>query len=260
LYAAVNVMVIPDGTYRLIGKVQEVGLPVAGATVSVVSGTGTGLTSTTDSQGTYRLYGVAGAGQVQVTKPGYDPVTNSFSVTTDDVLDFPNMSETGGPPQVAGMYSLSIVAAGDCRVSTGVAPLDPAYRNRTYTAAVTESGPNVQVTLSGANFLVQNGFGNQFAGRVSPGHASFTLRDSGGYAYYYYYTVGQPQVIEQLAGNNVLSFWGTADATLSAAGLTGSFAGNIVVYDKSAMKVLQSCISGRHQFTMTPLPSTKRKR
>jgi hypothetical protein len=260
LRSTLNIMVIPDNTYRLVGTVSEVGLPVAAATVSVVGGTGTGLATIADSQGNYRLYGVAGAVQVQASKAGYDPSINAITVSSDNVLDFPNMSETGGPPAIAGTYSLSIVAAGDCRVATGTAPLDAPYRNRTYTAVVTESAPNLQVTLSGANFLLQNGTGSQFTGRVSPSNADFTLRDTGGYEYYYYYTVGGPQVIEQLQGNNVLSFWGTADGSLSSAGVTGSFAGNIVMYDKTAMKVLESCISGRHQFTMTPLSLTRRKR
>ncbi len=260
LTSALNVMVIPDGTYRLLGTVQEVGLPVTDATVSVVAGTGTGLAATSDYEGKYRLYGVAGAVQVQARKSGYDPVTNAISVTTDDVLDFPNMSETGGPPGIAGTYSLSIVAANGCRVTNGLAPLATPNRSRTYTATVTENGPILQVTLTGANFLVQNGTGNQFSGRVSPGHASFTLQDTGGYSYYYYYTVGQPQVRELLAGNSVLSFWGTADATLSPAGITGFLNGNIVVYDATSLKMMESCVSGQHQFTMTLLSSARRKR
>lgn len=260
LRSTINVMVIPDGTYRLTGTVTEASMPLSGATISVVAGTGTGLTTVSDSQGNYRLYGVAGAVQLQASKPGYDPSINTITVASDNVLDFPNMSETGGPPVISGTYSLSIVAAGDCRTSTGTAPLDAPYRNRTYTATVTESGVNLQAMLSGANFLVQNGTGNQFSGRVSPGHVSFTLQDKGGYYYYYYYSVGQPQVIEQLEGNNVLSFWGTADGSLSTAGVTGSFAGNIVLYDNAAKRVIQSCISGRHLFTMTPLSSTRRKR
>lgn len=258
--SSLNVMVIPDGTYRLVGTVQEGGLPVSGATVTVIAGTGTGLSAMSDFNGNYRLYGVAGPVQLQVTKPGYDAATNSATISTDDVLNFPNMAETGGPPGIAGTYSLSIIAAGDCRVSNGVAPLATPNRNRTYTATVTENGPTVQVTLSGANFLVQNGVGNQFSGRVSPGHVSFTLQDTGGYAYYYYYSVGQPQVRELLPGNSILSFWGIADATLSQAGITGVFYGNIVVYDATSLKMMESCLSGKHQFTMTPLTSTRRKR
>jgi hypothetical protein len=257
LTSSLNAMVIPDGTYRLVGTVNEAGLPVTSATVSVVTGTGSGLAATTDYQGQYRLYGVAGPVQVQVSKLGYDAVTNTATISTDDVLDFPNMSETGGPPTIAGTYSLSIVAAGDCHV-INTPPLATPYRNRTYTAVVTESGPVVTVTLSGANFVIANGRGNKFAGRVTPGHVSFTLGDTGSYAYYYYYTVGSPDVVEQLDANSFLSFWGTVDAPLSPAVIAGSFYGNIVTY--TGTKLTESCASNHHQFTMTPMTSTRRKR
>ena len=259
LRSSLSVMVIPDGTYRLTGAVNEAGLPVSQATVAVITGTGTGLTTTTDSQGAYRLYGVAGPVQVQVSKPGYDPVTNTATISSDNVLDFPNLSETGGPPALAGTYSLSIVAAGDC-FTIGTPPLATPDRQRTYTAVVTESGPNLQVTLSGAPFRIQNGKGNQFTGRASPDHASFTLGDSGGYDYYYYKTVGSPDVVEQLPADASLSFWGTVDATVSSAGISGAFTGNIVTYSTTTMKLTESCASGHHQFTMTPLTSTTRRR
>jgi hypothetical protein len=259
LSSSINVMVIPDGTYRLIGTVNEAGLPLSAATVTVISGTGAGASATTDSFGRYRLYGVAGAVQVQVTKSGYDPAVNSITVSTDDVLDFPNVSETGGPPALAGTYSLSIIAANDCQ-TTGTPPLAIPDRKRTYTATITQNGPIVQVTLSGANFLVQNGKGNQFAGRASPGQVSFTLGDSGGYVYYYYDTVGAPDVIEQLTTDGRLSFWGTVNATLSPAGLSGSFDGNIVTYLSGSSKLTESCASSHHQFVLTPLTSAKRKK
>jgi hypothetical protein len=259
LSSSINVMVIPDGTYRLIGTVDEAGLPVSGATVAVTSGTGTGASATTDTLGRYRLYGVAGAVQVQVTKAGYDPAINTITVSTDDVLDFPNVSETGGPPALAGTYSLSIIAANDCQ-PTGTPPLAFSDRKRTYTATVTQNGPIVQVTLSGANFLVQNGRGNQFTGRASPSEVAFTLGDAGGYNYYYYDTVGAPDVIEQLSTEGRLSFWGTVNATSSPSGLLGLFDGNIVTYLSGSSKITESCASSHHQFVMTPLTSTKRKR
>jgi carboxypeptidase family protein len=260
LSSSISVMVIPDGTYRLVGTVQEAGLPLSDATVTVIGGTGTGASARTDSFGRYKLYGVAGGVQVQVTKPGYDPTTSTISVLTDDVLDFPNMSETGGPPALAGTYSLSIVAANDCRSTNGT-PLAFADRKRTYTAVLTENGPSVQVTLSGADFVVQGGKGNQFGGRASPGHVSFTLADSNTFDYYYYfYSVGNPDVIEQLAANILLSFWGTVDATASASGIAGVFSGNIVTYPNGSSKITESCASNHHQFVMTPLMSTRRKR
>jgi hypothetical protein len=47
---------------------------------------------------------------------------------------------------------------------------------------------------------------------------------------------------------------------LSQAGITGVFYGNIVLYDATSLKLMESCLSSKHQFTMTPLTSTRRKR
>src|SRR5262245_47899931 len=72
--ARANVTVIPPDTFRLTGTVTDSGVPVSQATVAVTSGTGSGLSTLTDFNGQYRLYGVAGAIDVTVTKSGYTSV------------------------------------------------------------------------------------------------------------------------------------------------------------------------------------------
>lgn len=266
--ALLNVMVIPDGTYRLVGKVSEAGVPVSGATVSVISGTGAGLSATTNDNGNYRLYGVAGSVQAQASKTGYDPLTVTLGVKADDVLDFPNIAETGGPPAIAGTYSLSIVAASDCSSPYGTTPLLASNRMRTYTAVVTENNPSVPsvlVTLSGANLVQQNGTSNSFLGRLSPGRVTFEL-GSGGYDDYFrgYIVLSSTSVVEQLSPTTLLAFWGTVDASLSPSGIFGTLSGNIVTYPitspPSYSRILTSCASDHHQFTMTPVTTTKRRR
>src|SRR5262249_2449611 len=98
LIARADVLVVPAGTFRLIGTVTEAGLPVWDADVSVIAGQGNGAVSRTWSDGTYRLYGVAGTIQVQVTKRGYLTNVKTTSVTTNDILDFPDFRQPGTAP------------------------------------------------------------------------------------------------------------------------------------------------------------------
>src|SRR5512145_1555467 len=52
-----QIMVLPSGTFRLNGQITESGLPLDGVTVSVIGGTGGGLTAVTNANGFYALYG-----------------------------------------------------------------------------------------------------------------------------------------------------------------------------------------------------------
>ena len=70
---------------------------------------------------------------------------------------------------------------------------------------MTQSGPILHVALSGAeDFLIQNGRGNAFDGRVEPDGVTFSLGSLGAYAYYYfYYSLGVPDVAEKVCRNRV---------------------------------------------------------
>src|SRR5215831_14349793 len=85
--ATVSVTVIPPGTFRLTGTVTESKLPVSNATVAVTSGIGTGLSTTTNGDGQYRIYGVAGNIEITVSKDGYTPTVQTVVVTTSSVVD-----------------------------------------------------------------------------------------------------------------------------------------------------------------------------
>ena len=130
--ASANVMVVPAGTFRLTGRVLSGGTPLAGATVSITSGTGTGATTTTDSDGQFRLYGVAGIVQVQVVDLKYNPLQQAVTVTDQTVADFmltpastppsttpPSPSPPSPtppsptPPNQTGGFELSGVVTGD---------------------------------------------------------------------------------------------------------------------------------------------------
>ena len=78
-----EVIVLPDGTFRLTGTVTEagVGLPIAGARLEVIASPPSPLVTFTDGGGRYRLYGVAGDIQLRVTKEGYPTHSEPVVVT-----------------------------------------------------------------------------------------------------------------------------------------------------------------------------------
>ena len=212
-----TVLVLPPDTYRLIGTVTEGGLPVSNATVAVTSGVGTGLSVLTDFGGGYRLYGVAGPIEVTVAKDGYTPVVQPLFVNTMAVMDV-SISQAN-PRNLAGSYALTITMGATCSVYLTMAPLSADLRQRRYAATITDSGPVFRVDLSGANFIVKDGLGAGFSGRIEPNQITFTLGDG-------YYTP-YPDIVESLADGQALMVVGSG--TLAPAGndITGSLTGGI---------------------------------
>ena len=78
------VRVLEPGTFVLSGTISgEDRQPLAGATVAVESGTGTGLSTTSGAQGEFDLFGVAGAVQLGVSAPEHQSRSINLSVTRD---------------------------------------------------------------------------------------------------------------------------------------------------------------------------------
>ena len=261
VYALASVTVVPAGTFRLTGLITESGLPVADAQVTVIAGLGAGLAIQSDYSGTYRLYGVAGNIQVQVTKAGYSTDTKSTTIASNDVLDFPDFTQAGAVPSLGGTYTLTLQTSDDCSVprqsyNFSVLPAFPVdERLRTYTAVVTQTGPGLVVTLSGANFLIQSGKGNSFKGRLEPGALTFTIGDG------YFYYLADLDVIEQLPSGKLLAFDGLTTITPVTGVLHAPFEGTVFELASAQVpNVTNQCSSANHQFTMTPLNGPARKR
>ena len=68
-----EVVVVPQGTFRIVGLVTEAdnpSSPVVGATVSIIGGPGDGLSTTTAEDGRYRLYGIGGDARIRIIRDG----------------------------------------------------------------------------------------------------------------------------------------------------------------------------------------------
>jgi hypothetical protein len=248
LRASINVIVIPAGTYRLTGTVTESGLPVSKATVAVTSGTGTGLSALTDSGGAYRIYGVAGQIAITVTKDGYTPVVQPLLVDTMSVVDIA-VAQTNART-LAGTYALTITANSGCSVYPPAVALPDELKQLHYGATVTQNGPAFRVDLTGADFLVKNGLGNGFSGRIEPTQISFSLGDG-------YYTP-YPDIIESLGDGRILMVTGVGTLTPTGSDIVGSMSGGIYVGTPpiwSRNFPASECSSDSVQFAFTKQPA-----
>ena len=214
------ITIVPEGTFRMIGRVSDAeapSVPLSGALVEVTPGA---LVTTTDLQGQYRLYGVPPATTVRVTKPGFQLVERTVQLTAHATQDF-GLLPDAPRPVLSGPYTLAIDVGSGC-TNAGI---PEEIRHRRYDAVLTQNGGLVDVTLTEPRFRVNSiGRGKGFSGIAYSGGATFTLRgfdpedgipDPMDY----------PNVVEQLPDSTVLIPWGTVIMTGDAAGLTGQLAG-----------------------------------
>jgi hypothetical protein len=257
--AIVSVLVLPPDTYRLVGRVFESGLPVANASVMVLSGVGAGLSATTDSNGQYRLYGVAGAIQVRVSKAGYDDLVKPFTAVQNDVLDFPEAHQTAAIPSLAGTYTLTLTADPACATyrsgATAALPAD-FLQPRTYGASVTQNGPALSVTLTDAAIVPQE---NHFTGRSEPDSIEFTI-GSPGYYGYFGYSLGDG-VAEQVSATQTFVFGGQLQGHRSGTAIIGGLSGPLEIYTPSTRNytLTAQCIASNSQVTLTPVARASRR-
>jgi len=251
--ARTTVLVLPPNTYRLTGRVLEFELPVQGATVVVVSGMGNGVSSTTDYGGQYRLYGVVGAVQIKVTKPGYQDLVKAFTVTANDVFDFRDARQISAIPSMSGTYTLTLQADQDCSMAPSAYNVPPlpaeARQRRTYTAQVAQDGPSLSVSLPSPQFLAPS---NHFSGRIHPATVEFMFGD--GYLGY-----GPDNgITERVSASQEITFEGFVRAERSGSALIGALDGEIQVFEisdgsgRSISRMIGDCRAPNHRLTMVP--------
>ncbi len=231
-----NVIVVPAGTYRLTGEVLESSLGLGDATVEVVAGTGTGLSTVTDAYGRYRLYGVAGNVGIRVSKEGYATANGSLFVDLHFSL---NVAIT--PVQqrdISGDYVLVVTAASSCT------SLPDDAKRRRYTATITQTGPMFKVVLSDAVFTVQThsfgigAIGNGFSGHVEPSRITFDL------------LIDPQDIMEALDDARNWSVDGSGTMAAMGAGHAGTVDGDVWVQDAKRTTSVH-CFSTDHQFVLT---------
>jgi hypothetical protein len=241
-----RIFVLPKGTFRLAGTVQESGFGLASVALTVTSGVGQGLTTLSGVDGTYALYGVSGPVLIQLKKEGYLNSIQQIDVSAHSARDF--MMNPERPRQdYSGTYVLTITAASPCRPSPAGLP-DEATR-RVYTANVMQDGGRLTVTLADADFIVSGGYGNRFFGFIDPTDlVAFPIGDP----YYFHYYDEHYQIVERFR-EGALIVVGNVAARGTRGLITGTLAGAIATAPRTTPPYGTyngSCFAPTHRFEM----------
>jgi hypothetical protein len=262
--ASLVIVSLPAGTGILTGSVKESTFPIAGARIEVVSGPLAGRSEVSNSTGSYRMYGVVGDLQVRASTNGYVTQTTQVSVPPiatprrDQILNF-DLAPVNPVLALAGMYRFTLRASSTCGAKI---PADLAVRE--YLATVTQDGPRLSVTLSGAEFAtISPGVtGNHFDGRARPDSVEFTL---GSFSYYYYY-YNSWGFVERLtrppigawgfAQSTYLTVFGTAVGSATPSTISAALNGTLGLVDAPSgfsvrRSTLSSCNARDHQLVLT---------
>jgi hypothetical protein len=242
---SLDILVLPSGTFKLTGQISEGGLPLEGVALSVIGGTGEGLTTVTNVNGTYALYGVAGRVRLHAKKEGFKNQVEEIDVAGNRELNF-EMRFDGERDDLSGTYALQIEAR-------GCAALPEVARKRTYTASVEQQGGRLSVRLSGADFIVFNGRGDHFNGSVNhDGSVTFSI-SNWFYYYYYWYSTSEYDLVERLNADNAFVIAGTVNAKATSTGIAGDLQGMVAVTQGVVApfnRLASSCVSSSHHFEM----------
>jgi len=249
-----EVIAVPEGTFRLTGTVSDLTTPtgpVNSARVEVTDGTGRGLSTFTELDGRYALFGVAGDIEVSVTKFAYRPLVQRVVVTDHQALNV-DLQIDGQLPDVSGSYTLTIAAADTCSNA-----LPEEAMSRTYSAIIKQVGPEVRIEFGGARFATVyprwTADGVDFA-RVWPDNVQFELWGVGCDLDYYGFCP-PPGLMEELAPSRFYLPSGFVAVSISSTVLSGALDGEIGIYSRSALndpfRAEVSCSSSRHQVTFS---------
>jgi len=240
-----RVLVLPAGTFRLHGSVRDDRESVPDARVTVIEGSATGMATTTDSVGVYRLYGISGPTDIVVSKPGYAEQKRELTVTSNNqFLNF-DLTLSGSRDDVGGTYTLTVTAAPEC-----ASRLPAEARERRYEAVLTQAGVRVTARLEGTTFYTtESKRQNTFFGVVQPPGLRFWV--SGG-SYFYYDGHSGGDVLDQLTASTYFSLWGSVMLTGSNARRSGTLDGEIqIVGAPPRFDPIAWCRSTGHRFELT---------
>lgn len=245
-----EILVLPDGTYRLVGVVGDAEFPGSRLGAVRVEVSGTSVFTTTDSSGQFRLYGVPPDADIQVTRDGYIPIVQSVHLSGNATQNF-QLTVSGPRPNLSGNYTLAI----DIASCPGSPPVPADLLHRQYDAVLTQSAVTLQVNLTEPRFRTNSlGRGNHFSGHVDGGGATFTIEGFGSYYYFYYGPTSYPDVAERLPNGNFYVPAGTVATTLSSGVLSGDMSGYIEYWDSKFPNGawLGGCYQSVPRFTLTP--------
>jgi hypothetical protein len=231
---SMTIVIAPDGTFILTGKVTEAGgIAVGGATVERIDGVPNQVI--TNSAGAYEVFGIGGTAILRFGKTGYFDERRSVTMSANQSLDV-EMTPRVAPASVAGTYRVTFTASASCKAL----PAD--LRTRTYTARIDQDAASLRVTLSDASFV---GIRNTFVGKVYGDSVTF---DVGVGDFYYIYYGGVIQ--ERLPSNQILSIFGPITASVAPSSISGTFVGGFALSTSGSGRPT-SCSANDNQVVFT---------
>jgi hypothetical protein len=238
----VYVMVLENGTFRVTGRVHESGAGLPGTRVEVVSGTGTGLTATTGSGGSYALYGVAGEVRIDATLEGFDRASRTVTVTENTSADI-TMRPTVAPTDLNGTWTMTLTASAGC-----APPFPEDARTRSYTAAIEQSGTALKLDLTAPKLSTY-----RMDGIVIDRNLTLYLPSDD--FYYPFYGIRYYSLVEELAPARFLAVAGTARGQRNGNSVTGTLSGEFALYgtgnSTSVSRRQVSCNRDDHAFSLS---------
>jgi hypothetical protein len=235
-----DVVIVPEGTFRLIGTVRDAGAPIE-ADVRI-DDEALGRTEVRTAAGRYSVFGVRGNTRVTIEKSGYEPAVASLVIQSHQTIDV-DLALARSRTDLSGRYILTIATSPDCP------GLPAALASRSYPATVTQSGAAVTVTLEGTQFVSSGGRTlNRFTGFVEAERVVFRLAPTLDYYYYFYFL--SPDVLELVGPNSHYAFDGTAVAALGGTALSGTLSGSILNLAGPPYRLGTRCGSASHRFVL----------
>ena len=217
--ASKEVVILPEGTFRIAGRIVDDEFPDAGVAAAKVEALPQGPSTFTDGNGMYKLYGVSAGADLRITAPGYEQISQLVQMPQHATQNF-RLVPSGPRLTLAGPYLLEI------DVTKGCSQIPVELQHRRYDAFITQNGTKLDVRLTEPRFRIAGIRGDRFTGKVGQTGATFEL--PGEFYYYYgFYPAGHPAVVERLPDNSHLVVSGEVTATGSAAGLSGFLNGSI---------------------------------
>lgn len=200
------------------------------------------LVATVDSNGVVTAIGY-GAATISATLPTLPNVAPPQPVEID-VVD---------KSKVAGSYRLTFNASKSCRLPSQA-------MSRSYDAAISLTNGRIKIVLSGANFWTGPGTiqWNTIYVELHPDSVTFKVFDID----FAFYEGGG--IVEQLADNEYLAFYGTGQAPALTPSFSVAFAGTVSIVAPPLISdtygVIATCAAPDHQlvFTRTSSVSTVR--
>jgi len=180
---------LPPPEFSLTGRVSGVdtGIPLIGATITVVDGTNVGRAATTGADGTYSLVLMPGGFTIRVRYDGYDSVFQGVTLVANSLVD---IQMRPANQTLAGTWAgtMSFV-----QVSTGISTALEIPQ-----LAMTQAGSNIAST-----FRTSGPYGGSFSGTLRDPAAIASTTETG----------GTMTVTYDLAGRNPMTCRGSGTFT-----------------------------------------------